>query len=84
LISDLVSTGLATAYVARWLLHRGCVGVEHVALLDRRESRLIDLPLTHVAFDAPADLLVGYGLQTRRQFAALPHIALLEPANDRR
>ncbi len=82
LATELVSTGLSTAFLTRWLHQRGCLAVEHVALLDRKDSRLIELPLSHVAFEAPADLLVGYGLQLRRQYASLPHIALLDSDGD--
>lgn len=76
-IADVVSTGLSLAYLTRWLKQRGAAQVDLCTLLDRRQARLIDLPLRYVGFEAPPSLLVGFGLQLRRQFAGLPFIAVL-------
>jgi hypoxanthine phosphoribosyltransferase len=53
--------------------------VEVCTLLDRREARLIDLPVRYAGFDAPNEILVGFGLHLRRQFRNLPYIAALDP-----
>jgi hypoxanthine phosphoribosyltransferase len=75
LAADVVSTGLSLAYLTSWLLQRGAREVEICALLDRRSARLIDVPVRYVGFEAPNELLVGFGLQLRRQFKGLPYIA---------
>jgi len=77
-VVDVVSTGLSLSYLERWLRRRGAVGVEVCALLDRRSARLVDMPVRHVGFEAPADLLVGYGLPLHRRFRSLPFIATVE------
>ena len=79
LVEDVVSTGLSLGYLAAWLRRRGVAGLEVCTLLDRRAARLIDVPVRYVGFEAPAELLVGFGLDLRRQFRDLPFIALLEP-----
>jgi hypoxanthine phosphoribosyltransferase len=75
LAADVVSTGLSLAYLTNWLLQRGARDVEICALLDRRDARLVDVPVRYVGFEAPNELLVGFGLQLRRQFRHLPYIA---------
>jgi len=77
LVADIVSTGLSLAYLTRWLRRRGATDIELCVLLDRKEARLVDVPLTHVGFEVPNHLLVGFGLRLRRQFAKLPFIARL-------
>jgi len=80
LVEDVVSTGLSLAYLGSWLTRRGAAGVEVCTLLDRRAARLVDVPVRYVGFEAPADLLVGFGLALRRQFRDLPFIATVESA----
>jgi len=79
LVEDIVSTGLSLAYLAAWLRRRGAAAVEVCALLDRRPARLVEVPVRYAGFEAPADLLVGFGLDLRRQFRDLPFIATVEP-----
>jgi len=77
LIADAVSTGLSHTYLTAWLRRRGAASVEICTLLDRKSARLVDVPVRYAAFDAPNDLLVGYGLHLRSQFRHLPYIATL-------
>jgi hypoxanthine phosphoribosyltransferase len=84
LVADVVSTGLSLAYLTRWLRRRGAADVEICALLDRQPARLVEVPVRYAGFDAPNELLVGFGLHLRRQFRNLPYIASLvtAPAGD--
>lgn len=77
LVADVVSTGLSLAYLIRWLKQHGADHIDLCVLLDRRQARLVDVPLRYVGFEAPNHLLVGFGLQLRRQFEDLPYIATL-------
>lgn len=77
LVTDIVSTGLSLAYLTDWLRRRGARRVRICTLLDRRDARLIEVPLEFVGFDAPNELLIGFGLALRRQFRDLPYIAAL-------
>jgi hypoxanthine phosphoribosyltransferase len=77
LVTDVVSTGLSLSYLTNWLGRHGARRVRICALLDRREARLIDVPLDFVGFEAPNELLVGFGLAMRRQFRDLPYIAAM-------
>lgn len=76
-LTDVVSTGLGSAYLSRWLNSHGARNVAICTLLDRAETRLVDVPVRFRAFAAPNELLVGYGLQLRRQFAQLAAIHTL-------
>jgi hypoxanthine phosphoribosyltransferase len=78
-LTDVVSTGLSTAYFSRWLIRRGARDVAICSLLDRPMARLTGVPLRFAAFTAPNELLVGYGLQLRRRYANLPAIHTLIP-----
>lgn len=79
-VEDVVSSGLSLGAVGSWLEGRGVAEWRACALLDRRDARLIEVPIEWVAFPAPDDLLVGFGLALRRQYSGLTHIARLERA----
>ncbi len=83
-VTDVVSTGLSLAYLTWWLRQRGARQVEICTLLDRQAARLVEVPVRHVGFEAPNELLVGFGLHLRRQFRTLPYIASLvtDPVSD--
>ena len=78
LIEDVVSTGLSLAYLSGWLIRRGVTSVEVCTLLDRRAARLVDVSVRYAGFEAPPDLLIGFGLSLRQQFRDLPFIATVE------
>lgn len=78
LVEGAVSTGFSLAYLGRWLARRGAAA-EVCALLDRRTARVADVPVRYPGFEAPPEILVGYGLDLRRQFRDLPYLAALAP-----
>lgn len=78
LVDGVVSTGLSLAYLLRWLRRQGADTVEVCALLNRQAARVADVPVTYTGFEAPHEVVVGYGLTRRRQFRDLPFIARLE------
>lgn len=77
-VDGVISTGLSQAYLVRWLRGRGARSVDLCALLDRGAARVVHVPLTYTGFEAPHEIVVGYGLMRRRQFRDLPFIARLE------
>jgi hypoxanthine phosphoribosyltransferase len=84
LLTDMVSTGLSLAYLRSWLLRQGVDEVHICTLLDRRVARLIDVPVWRAGFEAPDDLLIGFGLCLRRQFSDLPFIATIATGGEER
>lgn len=82
IVEDVVSTGLSLQYLIGWLTQRGAAAIDVCTLLDRAVARIVDVPLRFVGFEAPNDVLVGFGLNLRRQFRDLPFIALIEPTPD--
>ena len=68
---------MSGAYLCRWLKRQGARDAAICALLDRVDARITPVSIRYVAFEAPNDLLVGFGLQLRRQYADLPFISAL-------
>lgn len=77
-VEDVVSTGLTLSYLLGWLRRQGAAPAV-CALLDRRAARVVDVPIRYAGFEAPNEVLVGFGLSLYRRFRDLPFIAVLEP-----
>ena len=80
LLDTLISTGLNVSCAQRWLRERGIDVQETVALFARTGFRVGEIGLDAVAFEAPNDVLAGYGLQMREAYADLPHVVALRSA----
>ncbi len=50
--------------------------------IDRPEARITPAAVRYIAFTAPGELVVGYGLHLRRKFADLDDIVLLAGRGD--
>ena len=84
LVATMVSTGLTSFYLHRWLRHRGARLVELCALLDRRSARVAALPITYTGFEAPPAMVVGYGLCLDRAWRDLPFVGFAGQVQDAR
>lgn len=73
-IASVVSSGLASWQVTQWLARAGAIDSGICALLDRSEARIVNVPLRHAGWTVRGDLVVGYGLRLRREYAALPEL----------
>lgn len=74
-VEGVVDTGLTLAFVLRALREREPASLAAVALLDRPYRRLVDdLPLAHVGFTLPDELVAGYGLGLDEKWRTLPDI----------
>lgn len=80
LLETLVSSGLGVTNAQQWLRERGITVQQSIALFARKGFRVGDVLLDAVAFDAPNDVLAGYGLQLRASYADRPQVVSLRAA----
>jgi hypoxanthine phosphoribosyltransferase len=76
LVEDIVDSGTTLESVGPLLRARGPASLEVCALLHKRAVTLSEEP-RWVGFDAPAEFLVGYGLDHAEDFRNLPFIGSL-------
>ena len=77
-VEDIVDTGLTLSYLLSNLESRGARSVKLVALLDKFERRLRDVPVDYLGFKIPDHFVVGYGLDFAERYRNLPYIAILK------
>lgn len=77
LVEDIVDSGNTVNRLARALEARRPASLELCALLHKHLAKELALEPRWVGFDAPADFLVGYGLDHAEDFRHLPFVASL-------
>jgi hypoxanthine phosphoribosyltransferase len=61
-VEDVVDTGRTLAYLLEVLESRQPASLRVCALLDRRQRRIVDVPLAYVGFEIAGAFVFGYGL----------------------
>mgnify|MGYP005837161567 CR=1 FL=1 len=79
-VEDIVDTGLTLRYLLDNLSSRRPASLKVCVLLDKRERRVLDVPLDYVGFQIPNRFVVGYGLDYAGWYRNLPFIGVLKPA----
>jgi hypoxanthine phosphoribosyltransferase len=78
LIEDIIDTGISLNYIRERILSKSPGSLKICALLDKRERRVVDVPLDYVGFKIPNDFVVGYGLDFENKYRNLPYIAVFK------
>lgn len=78
LIEDIVDSGITLNHLRERILARRPKSLKICALLDKKERRLVDVPLDYVGFSIPDEFVVGYGLDYDNNFRNLPYIAIFK------
>ncbi len=78
IVEDIVDTGLTLEYIRELLLARSPASLKIVSLLDKKERRLVEVPIDWVGFEIPDEFVVGYGLDFAQRFRNLPYITVLD------
>ncbi len=78
LVEDIIDSGLTVKYLLDNLTTRHPRSVAVCGLLDKKEARIIDVPVRFVGFDVPNEFLVGYGLDYQQRYRNLPYVGVLK------
>lgn len=78
LVEDIVDTGITLNQLRERVLARHPRSLKICSFLDKRERRVVDVPLEYVGFEIPNQFVVGYGLDYDNRFRNLPYIAVFK------
>lgn len=76
LIEDIVDTGITLNHIREDILARRPDSLKICSFLNKKERRLVDVPIDYVGFDIPNEFIVGYGLDYDNMYRNLPYIAV--------
>jgi hypoxanthine phosphoribosyltransferase len=74
LVEDIVDTGLTLSTLHRMLEARGAREVKTVALIDKVQRRIVDVPVDHAGFEVGDEYLLGYGMDWEGRYRNLRSI----------
>jgi hypoxanthine phosphoribosyltransferase len=77
LVEDIIDTGRTVHYIIENLRTRRPRSLVVCALLNKKDDRTVEVPLTYVGFDIPAVFVVGYGLDYDNKYRNLNYIGVL-------
>ena len=80
LVEDIVDTGWTLRTILDLFRFRGARTVKLCALLDKHESREVEVPIDYAGFRIGREFVVGYGLDFNERYRNLPYIGLVEMA----
>ncbi|MGC2062757.1 MAG: hypoxanthine phosphoribosyltransferase [Thermodesulfovibrionales bacterium] len=78
LVEDIVDTGVTLNYLRERILMHGPQSLKICTFLDKKERRVVDVPLDYVGFEIPNEFVVGYGLDYDNKFRNLPYISVFK------
>lgn len=78
LIEDIVDSGITLNHIRERVLSRRPNSLRVCAFLDKKERRIVDVPIDYVGFEIPNEFVVGYGLDYDNMFRNLPYIAIFK------
>lgn len=83
LVDDIVDTGATLAYAQKTLLGLHPRSLRSACLLSKAERRTSEVKVEWIGFDIPDRFVIGYGLDYRERFRALPFVAVLNESEAR-
>lgn len=78
LIEDIVDTGITLNFIRERILQRSPESLKICAFLDKKERRIVDVPIDYKGFVIPNEYVVGYGLDYDNKYRNLPYIAIFK------
>ena len=79
IVEDIIDSGRTLDYITRNLTTRGPASLKICTLLDKKERRVIPIPVDYVGFEIPDEFVIGYGLDFAELYRNLPFVGVLRP-----
>lgn len=78
-VEDVVDTGVTLTAVRNFILNCKPASLKVCALINKQNSRIIDVPLDYIGFEIPTDkFMVGYGFDYQDKYRNLPYIGIYQ------
>lgn len=78
LIDDIIDSGITLNQIRERILSRCPRSLKICIFLDKKERRMVDVPVDYVGFEIPNEYVVGYGLDYDGKYRNLPYISIFK------
>jgi len=78
LVDDIIDTGISLHFIREKILDMNPSSLKICVLLDKKERRVVDVPVDYVGFSVPNKFIVGYGLDYQEMFRNIPYLTIFK------
>jgi hypoxanthine phosphoribosyltransferase len=78
LVEDIVDSGLTVQHLLKTLTKKKPRSIKVCTLLNKPDSRTVNVAIDYVGFKIPNKYVVGYGLDYQQKYRNLPYLAVLD------
>jgi len=78
LVDDIIDTGISLKTIRDKILSMNPSSLKICVFLNKKERRVVDLPVDYIGFEVPNKFIVGYGLDYQEMFRNLPYITIFK------
>lgn len=78
LVDDIIDTGISLKVIRDKILSMNPSSLKICVFLNKKERRVVDVPVDYVGFEIPNKFVVGYGLDYQEMFRNLPYITIFK------
>lgn len=78
IVEDIIDSGNTLSYLMPVLSNRQPASMKLIALLDKPDRRVKEVPIDDVGFVIPDAFVVGYGLDYAQKYRNLPYIGIVK------
>ncbi len=82
LVEDIVDSGLTVQHLVKTLTKKKPRSIKVCTLLNKPDSRTVNVAIDYVGFKIPNKYVVGYGLDYQQKYRNLPYLAVLDVEED--
>jgi hypoxanthine phosphoribosyltransferase len=82
LVEDIVDSGLTVQHLLKTLTKKKPRSIKVCTLLNKPDSRTINVAIDYEGFKIPNKYVVGYGLDYQQKYRNLPYLAVLDVEED--
>jgi hypoxanthine phosphoribosyltransferase len=78
LVDDIIDTGISLKIIRDKILSMNPSSLKICVFLNKKERRVVDVPVDYLGFEIPNKFVVGYGLDYQEMFRNLPYITIFK------
>lgn len=78
LVDDIIDTGISLQFIKEKILEKSPSSLRICVLLDKKERRVVEVPVDYVGFLVPNKFIVGYGLDYQEMFRNIPYLTVFK------
>ncbi len=78
LVDDIIDTGISLQYIRDKILEKKPSSLKICVLLDKKDRRIVEVPVDYVGFSVPNKFIVGYGLDYQETFRNIPYLTIFK------